>query len=1333
LDPHQLDEGSPPEASANLRSSFPIVGVGASAGGLSATLELLSHLGAEPNLALVIVHHLDPTRESSLGEILAKATPMPVHIASDGLLVEPSHVYVLPPNAELQLAAGVLRVTPRPTSGLHLPIDHFFESLAADCALGAVGVVLTGSGADGAQGVRAIKAEGGITFAQDRSAEYRSMPDSAIATGCVDFVSSLAGIAQQLLRIAQHVPPLTDALRDAPAEVDFQRILAILMQSTGIDFANYKRTTVQRRVQRRLLVHGLRDMHRYVELLTERPEEIGVLCEDLLIRVTSFFRDAAAFDLLKTLVFPKLLERRPRDAGIRVWVPGCATGEEVYSIAISLLEFLSEAQASDVTLKLFGTDVSVTAIERARAGQYLTSIERDVSPGRLRRFFSKLDGSYRICKEIRELCVFARHDATRDPPFSGMDLVSCRNMMIYLGPALQDRILPTLHYALKEPGFLLLGASETTRSFPGFVLLDAKHKIYARSSAAPRALPSALAPQRMAAVPPHAIAPTGLAGKLDIHREADRIVLTEFAPPGIVVSDDLAIIEFRGKTGHFLEPAAGVASFELLRMVREELRMPLRQTIELARTTRTTARKANVPTGTGATARVIELEVIPFAVPASRQRYFVVLFKEPPGSAVVSEPAATSQEDAAAGGERELARELASTRDYLQSVIERLEASNDELKAANEEIVSNNEELLSTNEELQMAKEQLEATNEELHTVNEEMNVRNLEATRLNDDLSNVLNSVEIPIVILGRDSRLRRYTPAAAELFDLMANDIGRTIHGLLPVVSEPELTLMVTEVLDHLSALSRTLQASDGHWYQLELHPYVTADSRIDGAVLSFFDIDQLKKGEQLIAQAREYAENIVDTVAECLIVLDREQRVRSANRAFCETFQLKAAELEGQSLYALGGGEWNMPVLRECLQKLCAGESFQGLRIEREFASCGFRVFLVNARQIQPTALILLALEDITERERAKQEIERTEQGFRDMLTNAAEAIVMSDAEGTIVFVNRMATETFGYAADELIGRPLATLLPEGAREHHARLYADFIEQPVSRQMGRDRRLVGRRKDGSEFSLEITLAPMARDGKPIVVSFITDASQRQAAEVRIRDYQRKLQQMAFDAAVAEERERRRIGADLHDRIGQGLALAQIKLTSMRAAVQGASRTALDEAVELLAQSVADTRTLTFELSPPVLYDLGLKAALSWLVEDFEKRHGMRVELEDDGQDKPLDDASAALVYRSVRELLLNVFKHAGVPAAKIVLRRVGGELQIEVKDGGAGFELDDITLPTATSGFGLFSVREQISRLGGHVQIASAPQQGSCVSLRVPLKLAAVPPMAVAEKPT
>ena len=1321
--------------------SFPIAAVGASAGGLEPTAELLRGLGAEPHVATVIIHHLDPTHESGLVDILSRATTMPVVAAAEGARVEPNRVYVLPPNAGLLIRRGVLKLVPRSEEGgLHLPIDRFFESLALDRDGTAVGVVLSGSGFDGTEGVKAIKREGGIALAQDATAQYASMPQSAIATGCVDFILPPAGLARELRRMGAHPASPLAPTRDRPEAAEYLQILAAVRAASGIDFACYKPATVRRRLQRRLVMLGLTDLAAYVELLRREPAEVRALCEDVLIHVTGFFRESAAFDALRKHVFPKVCEHRPRDAPIRVWVPGCSTGEEVYSIAICLLEFLMEVQ-KDLPVQIFGTDLSPAIIERARAGRYPENIELVLSHERLQRFFTKNEAGYQIRRYVRDLCVFAQHDVTRDPPFSAMDLVSCRNLMIYLGPELQNRVIALLHFALREGGFLALGSAETTGTFAGFVAVDGKNKIYKRTSATPRSAFSFANPQlrsHFAAPPTGPTLPleraigNRSADSSDVQREADRLVLAAFGPPGVVVGDDLAIVQFRGPTGPFLEHAQGAASLDLLRTVREELRLPLRRAIDQARSTRRRAREVGLTLVDGERYRTVALEVVPFAVHPAEQGFLLVLFEDVTSKeAAAAAPSVARGSDAEQATESGLRQELASTRQYLESVIEQLEASNEELKAANEEIVSSNEELRSTNEELQSAKEELQATNEELRTLNDELKERNIEATRLSDDLTNVLTSAEIPILIVGRDLRLRRFTPSAGKVFGLLATDLGRSIRDVGRIVAlAPELMPRIVEVIEHFAPVELSVQDGSGYRFRVWLRPYVTLDGRIDGIVISARDVDAESRTADRLVAATRYAEGIVETVRDGLVVLDPDLRVQSANTAFLDAFRLASKDVVGRRLDEIGRPELATPALRSVLEGLGQRGTTDDFRLEHTDETGSASVLLINARRIEGMGLLLVALQDVTEAERTR--IARADLSFRDALTGAAEAIVMVDPAGRVLYANPAAAQVFGFEGEELTGMSVDLLLPERLRTIHAGHRAGHPATPSAPPVGPRRDVVGRRKDGSEFPIEVALSTMTRDDGPVVVAFVTDVTQRRETERQIALYQDRLRRMAFDAVLTEQRERRRIAIALHDRIGQAIALAQIKLTSVRGDLVGAPRAAVDGAVDVLERAIADQHTLIFDLSPPVLYDLGLKEALAWLAEDVEKRHGVHVGFVDDGSEKPLDDAAKAVVFRAVRELIMNVLKHAKA-AAKVSLRRVHDELEVDVVDDGVGFPPETPADRPSGAGFGLLSVREQIAGLGGAMTIESAPRQGTRVSIRVPLQVRPSPSQKAPEQPT
>lgn len=853
---------------------FPVVGIGASAGGLEALTQLLQALPVDTGLAFVIVQHLHPTYPSNLSELLSRVTAMPVSEVTEATPLGPNHVYVIPPNTLMTLSGTTLHLSERLDGRrIHMPIDHFFQSLARELQSQAIGVVLSGTGADGTHGLEALKAEGGISFAQDASAKFEGMPQSAIASGCVDAVMSPRAIAEELARLSKHPyvrPGFKAAAEQAPVvaegPADAKSVYAMIQRLHGVDFSYYKQTTISRRIQRRMVLHHLDTMDEYCQMLQSQPDECKALFQDLLITVTSFFRDPETFESLKTSVFPALVQDREANAPVRIWVVGCSSGEEAYTIAIELLEFL-ESQAQSVGIKIFATDVSMAALDKARLGIYPESISADVSPERLRRFFMRVETGYQISKSIRDLCVFARQDVTRDPPFSNMDLVSCRNLLIYFEPMLQRRVLPILHYALADRGHLLLGNSESVGGFSDlFTVVDNKHKLYKRSPGPKRLLFDVSATDSgaiMGMSRPNA-SPANLS-PLDVQREADRVVLNAFAPAGVVVNEILEVVQFRGKTGAYLEPAPGLASLNVLKMAREGLTYELRAALEEAQTSNSRVCRNNILVKTNDHYEETNLEVIPILIPPERSRYFVVLF-EPTLQHRQRAPQPPSPQPPKTTAEEEIARlqqELAATRDYQQSLIETLETNNEELKAANEEVISSNEELQSTNEELQTAKEELQATNEELATTNEELQHRNREGQLLTNDLTNLLTSVQIPIVMLGQDLCIRRFTPSAAKALNLIVSDIGRPMSNLKLGFICPDLEKVIVEVIENFSIVEREVQDEKGGHFWLSVRPYRTADNKIDGAVLSLLDITPLKQALEATRQSAAHLRYLTDAI--------------------------------------------------------------------------------------------------------------------------------------------------------------------------------------------------------------------------------------------------------------------------------------------------------------------------------------------------------------------------------------------------------------------------------------------------------------------------------------
>jgi two-component system CheB/CheR fusion protein len=982
-------EPSPPESphadvpsESSERTAFPIVGIGASAGGLEAFSQLLRELPTDTGMAFVLVQHLDPKHESQLPEVLSRTTAMPVVAVTDRLRAEPDHVYVIPPNADMTIGGGTFALTSRVTGDRHAPIDHFFRSLAQELEGRAIGLVLSGTGTDGTLGLRAIKAEGGITFIQDeKSAKYPGMPQSAAEVA--DFVLPPAGIARELARIAGH-PYVNHAVPSAAAPDqpegggDVSAVLRVLRTATGVDFAQYKPASVRRRIARRMLLQKIDDMGTYVRHLRETPGEAQALHDDILIQVTGFFRDPEGFEALRRSVFPSLVKELAADEPIRIWVPGCATGEEAYSLVICLLEFLGQ-QDHHLAIQMFGTDLSTAAVTRARAGTFPASIENEVSPERLRRFFVKTDGRYQISKAIRDVCVFAQQDLTRDPPFSKLNLISCCNVLIYLSAALQERVLPVFHYALKPTGFLKLGPSESVGRLTNlFSAVDKKHKIYARKPGLSAHLGFGLTAGDRVAARAGAQQEAGWSAPA-IEKEADRLILGRYAPAGVVVTADMEIVQVRGKTGPYLEATPGAASLNLFKMAREGLGSGLRQAVQRAAKDGGPVKMDGLRLKTNGVIREVSLEVIPIG-PAERAegRHHLILFVEarPP---VPPKPAREREPRPKTALERQVApltQELADAHQHLQSISKEHEVAMEELRAVAEEAQSSNEELQSTNEELDTAKEELQATNEELTTVNDELNSRNCELRQLSSDLGNLLMSTHVPIIMVGADLRVRRITQVTERALNVAPGDVGRPIGDLRLSVEVPELEALLRGVIETLTVQEREVQARDGHWYSMRVRPYRPADNKIDGAVISFIDIDALKSALDQVRAGRDQARAIVETVREPLVILDADLRVVTANRSFYETFQMAAPETEGRLIFDLGPREWDIPRLRHLLEEILPQDTvLEDFEVEYDFASIGRRAILLNARRVLPAAgqpaLILLAIEDVNKAKQLEEE--------------------------------------------------------------------------------------------------------------------------------------------------------------------------------------------------------------------------------------------------------------------------------------------------------------------------------------------------------------------------
>ena len=942
-------------------TDFPIIGIGASAGGLEAFEQFFRNLPAENGMAFILVPHLAPDHASLLTEILQRCTSMSVVEVRDGMTVAPNSVYVIPPNRELALVRGALRLVPpdRPR-GQRTPIDSFLCSLADELGERAIGVILSGTGADGTLGLCAIHGAGGISFVQEpASAQYDGMPLSAMRSGLATYVlpaGDMPARLQTYVRTLYHSKTRPAPVPDDRAASALRRVVAVLRARTGHDFALYKQSTIARRIERRMAVLALEDLDGYGRYLSENAQEPQILFKELLINVTSFFRDPAAFEALDTAWTRLLFDRKSERTDVRVWVPACSTGEEAYSIAMLLRERMDERKA-ELKVQIYATDIDEAEIAHARAGLYPATIAGDLSPERLRRFFVEDETGYRIRKSIRETIVFATHDLIKGPPFSRMDLVSCRNLLIYLEPELQDRVLATLHYALKPGGILFLSPSEGIgRLTDLFAPLDRKHRLYVTRAGAARTRGLLVAgpPPREA---PRA-APASAGGRKGPETQLEdltrRALLQAYAPPSVITDPSGNILFVHGDTGRYLQPAPGRPRLNLIEMARPDLPGELRDALRDAAARKTVVFRKNLSVRSDRGVRTVHVAVRPLLGPESNAGLLLVSFNEPSAGPRECPPAPPTAAGRSTRRVRELERELLLAKDSLQASLEEHQAGNEELQSINEEAQSTNEELVTVTAELQAQITALTATQ---------------------NDVKNLLDNTQIGTVFLDGRLVVRRFNREATRMFRLLAIDVGRpfadirsNFEGGEELLEDARAVLQSFQPRERQVRVNPAVAAEGLEWDIVRTMPYRTIDNVIDGVVLTFTDITATKVAAAEVQAAREYAENIVDTVREPLLVLDGQLKVISANRSFCRTFGVSAQEAAGRLIYELGGAQWNLPRLRELLEGILPREnSVEDLEVEHEFRDLGRRTLLLNARRIVgragATPLILLAMEDVT----------------------------------------------------------------------------------------------------------------------------------------------------------------------------------------------------------------------------------------------------------------------------------------------------------------------------------------------------------------------------------
>ena len=832
--------------------AFPIVGIGSSAGGLEALEQFLRQVPEASGMAFVIVQHLDPTHKGIMPELLQRVTGMEVFQVRDRMRVKPNCVYVIPPNRDMSILHGVLHLfEPTAARGLRLPIDFFLRSLAEDRQEGSIGVILSGMGSDGTMGLQAIKEQGGVALVQDpASAKFDSMPRSAINAGLADLTAPAEELPGKIIDYLRHA--LVIAKAEFPLEEKDQsaleKVIILLRSKTGHDFSLYKKNAVYRRIERRMNIHQISRIAAYVRYLQENPQEVELLFKELLIGVTSFFRDPEAWEQLGGEVITDLLAHRPTGGCLRAWSTGCSTGEEAYSLAIVFKEALERAKpAENFTLQIFATDLDQDAIDKARQGVYPANIAADVSPERLKRFFIKEENDYRVCKEIREMVTFATQNVIMHPPFTRLEILVCRNLLIYLTPELQRKLLPLFHYSLNPGGVLFLGSSEAVSTFTDlFAPLNIKSRLFRRREtilqAQPFAFPASFVPARPG-VPKELLT---VKPAPNLQSFADQLLLQHFSPPAVLTNDKGDILYISGRTGKYLEPAAGKANWNIFAMTREGLRFDLGTAFQKAVRQREAITVKGLTIGEGAGKQTVDITVQAIKEPEALRGMVMIIFTDVATPQQKSAPARSKPAPSDTATVHELKLELQQVREDLQTTREEMQASQEELTSTNEELQSTNEELQSTNEELTTSREEMQSLNEELQTVNAEQQSKMDELARVNNDMRNLLNSTEIVTVFLDNQLHIRRFTTGADKIFKLIPGDVGRPLSDITSNLIYPDMSDEAQKVLQTLIFSEKQIASTDGRWYAVRIMPYRTVEDVIAGVVITFSNITATKELE-------------------------------------------------------------------------------------------------------------------------------------------------------------------------------------------------------------------------------------------------------------------------------------------------------------------------------------------------------------------------------------------------------------------------------------------------------------------------------------------------------
>jgi two-component system CheB/CheR fusion protein len=1293
--------GAAPVAREPQRRGPPVAGIGASLGGLDAFKRLLDAMPPDSGIALVLVPHLDPTRESHLVALLARHTAMPVVAVEDHTPALANHVYVIPPNKYMAIRDGVLRLTgPVERHAAPTSIDLFLRSLADDQRDRSICIILSGTGSHGSLGLQAVKAAGGMAMVQDpATAECQQMPQSAVATGLADYVLPVEQMPQALVGYVRHDEG-NDGKTGAEAVEATDRldqVLAVVRAHAKLEFRSYRRKMIVRRIERRMSLAHFDHLADYLAFLREHPEEVKHLCRDLLISVTSFFRDPEAWQALENEVIGPLLRAKGPDAPVRAWCFGCATGEEPYSLGMLLLEQLAAAQ-KNCAVQIFATDVDGDALDVARRAVYPDSIAADISAERLARFFTRVgDSSFQASTPLRKVVTIARQNLLTDAPFSKLDLVVCRNLLIYLEPEVQKKVIELLHFAVAEGGFLFLGTSETIgRSLDLFEPVSARWRIYRRLGTT--RTKHLLFPVIQAEPRPAGASPAGRTQPLPRLTElVQNFVLRRYGLAYVVINRNYEVLHFAGPTEDYLIQPDGPPTHDLLSLARPGLEPKLRVVIQRAIRRSTAQSLQNVTMRRAGVSRRVNIDVEPLNQSKQTEGLLLISFRERPDRAGEG-PAGAKVRTRVGEADmvRQLEQELETTREDLQSTIVELTSSNEELKASNEEIRSMNEELQSANEEMETSKEELHSANEELTTVNNQLHEKVQELEAASNDMANLFKNTEIAIVFLDPDLRIKRFTPATTRLFNLIATDVGRPLGDIVKRFTDDALLSGARQLQGDPTPRENEVRTEDGRWYARRIVPYRTLDGRRDGVVITFVDITERKQAADAVV--RRLAA-IVESSADAIFSKDLDGTIRTWNRGAERLYGYSSADAVGRSVKMLVPGdraeEWG-----RVMSRLARGEHVEQMETERARKD-GRR--LTVALTISPirddhgkVVSISVIAREISERKRAEQALRESNDRMQAILDTATDAILTIDVHGTIQSANAATSRMFGYAAAEMIGQNVTMLMPSPYREAHDGYLTRYRRTGEKHIIGIGREVEGRRKDGRAFPVSLAVSEI--DSPRLFTGILHDVTDR-----------KQLEREVVEAASLEQW---RIGQDLHDSVAQELTALNLLARDLAETLRtdpAKSAQLVERMGQGLQRSQQGLRAVLRGLLPVAVDSGGLMAALSDLAERTRQEAKVACTFDCPEPVSVPDNLAATQLYCIALEAVHNAVKHARARTVRIALNRPGAGLVLCVRDDGIGMP----TPPTANKGLGLRIMRNRATILGARLTVEPADPTGTVVT--------------------